>query len=406
MSPSERFRELLRIPTVSGTSANDGTYHKAAALLASWMRVIGLQNIQTIEFVAGKPVVFGSRIGSDASLPSILLNGHYDVVPVSDPSAWSVDPFAAAARSDGRIVARGAQDMKCVAVQYLEALRELKRLGHLPARSIHVSLMPDEEVGGLDGAARFVQSEIFSKLNVGLALDEGLANPGNAFSVFYGERASNWVILRTRGPTGHGSRFIKNTAIERMTEILTRIYSHRKELACQCHQTSLGDVLSMNVTAMRAGVPSSALRGGFAVNVIPSEAEIAIDIRVPLHVHDVEQIIRDHWIKNIPDVEIEYADKNTHPDPTLLTEPVENDPWIAKISEEIRRCIPGIDVSLEVFPAGTDGRHIRHAGVPCIGFSPIRNTPILLHDNDEYVAESGFLEGIDVYVALLKRLAF
>jgi aminoacylase len=84
---------------------------------------------------------------------------------------------------------------------------------------------------------------------------------------------------------------------------------------------------------------------------------------------------------------------------------VEKDVWIEKISDEIKKVIDGVTVKLEVFPAGTDGRHIRHAGVPCIGFSPIRNTPVLLHDNDEYVTETGFLEGIEVYAAIIKRLS-
>ncbi len=50
-------------------------------------------------------------LGTDPSLPSILLNSHYDVVPVMR-AQWSTDPFAAVELENGDIVARGAQDMK------------------------------------------------------------------------------------------------------------------------------------------------------------------------------------------------------------------------------------------------------------------------------------------------------
>ena len=40
----------------------------------------------------------------------------------------------------------------------------------------------------------FVQSDLFKRLNVGFCLDEGLANPTDAFTVFYGERSA-WCKL-------------------------------------------------------------------------------------------------------------------------------------------------------------------------------------------------------------------
>jgi aminoacylase len=43
----------------------------------------------------------------------------------------------------------------------------------------------------------------------------------------------------------------------------------------------------------------------------------------------------------------------------------------------------------QIFPAATDSRYLRQLGVPALGFSPMRHTPVLLHDNDE-VAGSVF----------------
>lgn len=63
--------------------------------------------------------------------------------------------------------------MKCVGMQYLEAIRRLKALGFEPARSVYLSFVPDEEIGGRAGAEKFAESDEFQKLNVGIVLDEG-----------------------------------------------------------------------------------------------------------------------------------------------------------------------------------------------------------------------------------------
>jgi len=59
----------------------------------------------------------------------------------------------------------------------------------------------------------------------------------------------------------------------------------------------------------------------------------------------------------------------------------------------------------EVFPAATDSRFLRAIGIKAFGFSPIRNSKILLHENDEYLLEEVFVEGVNVYVTLLEALA-
>lgn len=46
----------------------------------------------------------------------------------------------------------------------------------------------DEEIGGHNGMEKFVKTLEFEKLNVGFALDEGIANAGDEFMVFYAER--------------------------------------------------------------------------------------------------------------------------------------------------------------------------------------------------------------------------
>uniref|UniRef100_A0A3B4DHF7 N-acyl-aliphatic-L-amino acid amidohydrolase n=1 Tax=Pygocentrus nattereri TaxID=42514 RepID=A0A3B4DHF7_PYGNA len=163
----------------------------------------------------GRVVAIMTWTGTNPSLKSVLLNSHTDVVPVYQEQ-WKYDAFAAVKDAEGNIYGRGTQDMKCVTIQYIEAIRRLKAAGKRFPRTIHLTFVPDEEVGGHKGMESFINHPEFKKLNVGFALDEGLANPTEAFTVFYGERNPWWITIRCPGSPGHGSRFVENTAAEKL----------------------------------------------------------------------------------------------------------------------------------------------------------------------------------------------
>jgi aminoacylase len=164
------FVEVLRFPTVSALGPSNGSYNDCAAWLLQKCREIGLEAISLPEAKENKPIIVAEWRGSDGHLPCIFLNCHYDVVPVIEAS-WTVPPFAGL-RKDGRVYGRGAQDMKCVVVQYLIALDRLKRSGYVPLRTIRVSFVPDEEVGGGDGMRVLMTSQWFAQQAIALALDE------------------------------------------------------------------------------------------------------------------------------------------------------------------------------------------------------------------------------------------
>lgn len=90
-----------------------------------------------------KPVVALTWIGSEPDLPAILLNSHMDVVPVY-AEYWTHKPFDGDIDDEGRIIARGAQDMKSVGIQYLCAIKRLKDKAVVLRRTIHVLFVPGE----------------------------------------------------------------------------------------------------------------------------------------------------------------------------------------------------------------------------------------------------------------------
>ncbi|CAG8469715.1 23288_t:CDS:2 [Cetraspora pellucida] len=387
-----RFRQYLRIKTVQPKP----DYESCTRFLLEQAKEIGLKS-SVFEYVKGKPIVLLTWEGRDPSLPSILLNSHTDVVPVFEEK-WSCNPFEACKLDNGDIVARGAQDMKCVGASYLEAIRCLKDQDQQPCRTIHLSYVPDEEIGGKDGMEHFIETNDFKKLNVGFALDEGIANPNDALRVFYGERGVWWINVITKGNTGHGSQFVKDTAISKLNRIINRFMEFREsqeqQLAIGMNTDGtkyhVGDVTTINLTMLKAGVQH---------NVIPEEATVGFDIRIPPTVDFTAfKNMIEGFVHSEP--EIEFVQYNGAAYYTPLSE---NNIWWVVFRDFCKgRNIP---IEPEIFPAGTDSRFLRGIGIPALGVSYIRNTPILLHDHDERINENLFLEGIEFYKDLIYQLA-
>ena len=87
-----------------------------------------------------------------------------------------------------------------------------------------------------------------------------------------------------------------------------------------------------------------------------------------------------------------------------LTSIAKDDPWYQAF------CRAVVDkhklkVKPQIFPAATDSRFIREVGIPALGFSPMPNTPVLLHDHNEFLNEDIFLRGIDIFVDIINNVA-
>ncbi|XP_077849112.1 aminoacylase-1 isoform X2 [Macaca mulatta] len=354
------FRQYLRIRTVQPKP----DYGAAVAFFEERARQLGL-GCQKVEVAPGYVVTVLTWPGTNPALSSILLNSHTDVVPVFKEH-WSHDPFEAFKDSEGYIYARGAQDMKCVSIQYLEAVRRLKVEGHRFPRTIHMTFVP------------------------------GIANPTDAFTVFYSERSPWWVRVTSTGRPGHGSLFIEDTAAEKLHKVVSSILAFREKewqrLQSNPHLKE-GAVTSVNLTK---------LEGGVAYNVVPATMSASFDFRVApdMDFKAFEEQLQS-WCQAAGEgVTLEFAQKWMHPQ---VTPTDDSNPWWAAFS----RVCKDMNLSLEpeIMPAATDSRYIRAVGVPALGFSPLNRTPVLLHDHDERLHEAVFLRGVDIYTRLLPALA-
>ncbi|MBN3285127.1 ACY1A protein, partial [Polyodon spathula] len=384
------FREYLRIKTVHP----EPDYEAALKFLDRIAAELGLP-FKKVEVCPGRVVGVMTWEGTNPKLRSVLLNSHTDVVPVFQEH-WKHDAFGAFKDGEGNIYGRGTQDMKCVTIQYIEAIRRLKSEGRRFPRTVHLMFVPDEEVGGHKGMEMFVNLPEFQALNIGFALDEGLANPGDSFTVFYGERNPWWITVRCTGNPGHGSRFVENTAAEKLRKIINSFMDFREKEKTRLNTSecfTLGDVTTVNMTMVQ---------GGVAYNVIPPNMDVSFDMRIPptVSLKEFEEQIK-VWCEAAGEgVTYQFAQKHMNQN---LTSTEHTDPWWRAFSTACSAM--NLALKKEIFPAATDSRFIRAVGLPAIGFSPMNRTPILLHDHNEFLNERVFLHGIEIYCSLIPALA-
>ncbi|CAF4997727.1 unnamed protein product, partial [Rotaria socialis] len=230
----------------------------------------------------------------------------------------------------------------------------------------------------------------------------GLASESDVFQVYYGDRACVWIEIIVKGNTGHGSRLIENTAAEKAQFLLNEMLKYRtdEKERLKKGQTAdkplqLGEITTINLTK---------LDGGVQINVVPDQYTLAFDCRIKPNGYDAFKQFLNDLIKRIPknnDEEVTLVYKQDSG--SLLLTDIENSSWWLdsfKRGCEEMKC----KLNWTVFPAGTDSRFLRNVGYPAIGFSPMINTPVLLHDHNEYLAKDVFLHGIDIYIRLIENL--
>uniref|UniRef100_A0A2C9KUS4 N-acyl-aliphatic-L-amino acid amidohydrolase n=1 Tax=Biomphalaria glabrata TaxID=6526 RepID=A0A2C9KUS4_BIOGL len=225
----------------------------------------------------------------------------------------------------------------------------------------------------------------------------GLASSEEHFRVFYAERNVWWLEVTCHGNPGHGSAFLANTAAEKLRRVINRFLEHRQQQQQRLASDpslSAGDVTSINLTIMK---------GGVQYNVVPESFSAGFDIRIPPteSLEDFDKMLEEWRIEAGSDVTYTYHHK-TNSTSEHITPTDDSNPWWIKFSRACQST--GITIRKEIFPAGTDGRQLRLLGLPVLGFSPINNTPILLHDHNEYLNEAVFLRGVSIYKQILREL--
>lgn len=99
----------LRIPSISSQSEHKPDMDRMAAHWRDYLLKSGMQKAEVFP-TAGNSIVYAERI-IDPKAKTILIYGHYDVMPVEPLDLWESAPFEPEIR-DGHVWARGADDDK------------------------------------------------------------------------------------------------------------------------------------------------------------------------------------------------------------------------------------------------------------------------------------------------------
>ncbi|MBF5026451.1 dipeptidase [Planobacterium oryzisoli] len=141
--------ELLRIASISADPAYNQDVLDCADKVAEHLKNAGADQVEVCE-TEGYPIVYGEKI-LDASLPTVLVYGHYDVQPPDPLDLWKKPPFEpyiepTAAHPQGAIFARGSADDKGQFFMHIKAFEAMMKTQTLPC-NVKFLIEGEEEVG-------------------------------------------------------------------------------------------------------------------------------------------------------------------------------------------------------------------------------------------------------------------
>lgn len=302
---------LVRIPSVSGTDAeNDAQAEMARRLAADGQEVdhweIDLDELAADPEFPGTEVerreAWGlvGRLAGEGDGATLMLNGHIDVVPIGDPSAWSEDPFGGTI-GVGRLHGRGSCDMKAGLVAARAAVRAIRASGLRLRGDLLLASVQGEEDGGLG---------TFATLRRGWRADACVIPEPTELDVVPANSGALTFRLRIRGLATHAARRTDGvSAIEKFWPV----WGALGELERRRH-----DVVDPLASRWPLAHPLSVgtIRAGDWVSSVPdllvAEGRLGVAIgepvehaRADLEVAVAEACAGDPWLRDHP-VEIEW----------------------------------------------------------------------------------------------------
>lgn len=427
------FRELIEINTTDSTGDNT----RAAAAMAARLLAAGLsaEDVQVLSPAPRKGNLV-ARLRGTGTRPPLLLLAHLDVVEARRED-WSVDPFVFLEK-DGYYWGRGTADDKAMAAIFVANLIRYRREGFRPERDLIVALTADEEGGEHNGVAWLLKAHP-SLIQAEYGLNEGgrgLMREGRylANQVQAAEKVYVSFRLEVTSPGGHSSLPVRDNAIYRLAEGLTRLagFDFPVELSeitrsyfdrmskvetgpvaadmkavAAAHAPDAEAVGRLSRSAfynsmMRTTCVATRLEAGHADNALPQTARALVNCRVLPGVP--AEAVRDTLIRVLDDPRISLSQVgNFKPSPPS---PLRAD-VLRTIEHVTGQLWPGVAVVPIMGTGATDSLYLRGAGTPMNGVSGIFGDidDVRAHGRDERIGIRQFNEGREFLYRLVKDLS-
>lgn len=210
-------------------------------------------------------VVKGSRPG-----PTILLNGHLDIVPAGNIQNWNgIDPFGAEIDDDGNIHGRGACDLKgglSVQLYMMKLFHQLNNSEQGLSGNLVFSAVVHEEAAEMFGMEYLFENTFHKKQ---ISCDVVFLSEPTGLNVVLGQRGKVEIVIKTFGRTAHSSRPEAGVnALEKMVPVLEYIFGSAAD-----HMKSHELLGNSSITITNLVCSPGTL------SIIPDECEISIDRR-------------------------------------------------------------------------------------------------------------------------------
>ncbi len=207
-----------------------------------------------------------ARWGEKGNRRTFGFNGHTDVVPLGDESAWTMKPFGAEEK-DGFLYGRGATDMKSGVAAFTAAAIDLVRETP-PDGSIILTITGDEEGDAVDGTTALLDymSEAGEAMSVCL-VGEPTCPDHMGEMIKIGRRGSMSAWFTATGVQGHSAypHRAKNP-LPAMARLMDRLASHELDQGTRHFDASTLAVVTIDT-------------GNTATNVIPAQCHATVNIR-------------------------------------------------------------------------------------------------------------------------------
>ena len=139
----EEWASLIRIPSISCKEEHKADMLRCAERWRELLLAAGAQHAEVMPS-EGNPMVYGEYHVADGA-PTVLVYGHYDVMPAEPLELWKSNPFEPDVR-DGRLYARGADDDKGQSLIQVKAFEYLVKEGKMKA-NVKFIFEGEEEIG-------------------------------------------------------------------------------------------------------------------------------------------------------------------------------------------------------------------------------------------------------------------
>jgi acetylornithine deacetylase/succinyl-diaminopimelate desuccinylase-like protein len=381
-----------------------------------------------------------ARVRGNGKKRPLLIMGHTDVVKV-DPAKWTHPPFSAT-REGGYVYGRGAVDDKDNAVAGLMVMLLLKRL-NVPLDRDVIFLAEAGEEASTQFGIQFMVEKHWSEIDAEFCFAEGggVTRTGGKVrfaTVQTSEKIPYGVTLKARGPAGHGSVPLRSNAVVHLSQAVakiaawqtpmrlndtTRAYFERLAgISAPDEANRYRNVANPEVTAaiqeyfavneprhhsmLRTSISPNIIKGGYQINVIPSEAEATLDVRA-LPDENMEGLLAElRKVVNDPAVVVAKNERNTRP----IARPSRIDSEAFRVLEQAVKQHYDTIILPTMSTGATDMAYLRAKGVECYGVGPMTDSEdgpkgFGAHSDQERILETALHKFIRFHWDIVVNLA-